>query len=142
MRYLVIPLIVSVLVISGCSIKDCKDDLSCFEKSVKKCSKAKVNIKYEDNDVRLTSRGIWGGKCQVSLKVEKVGKKLRQKDPIASKIAEGKTMNCAIPLKEINKPKQITELFLLEQKFNQYCSGPIKDAMQGPLKEMIQKKLK
>lgn len=142
MRLLIPSLIISVLLISGCSIQECGTDLNCFKELAKDCSRAKVNIKYEDNDVRLTSRGNWLSTCTVSLKIEKVGQRFIQEDPALASLAEGKTLNCKIPMEVVNyTPDQyIDEILNIEQKFDQYCSGPIKDVLQGPLKDVFKEK--
>jgi hypothetical protein len=143
MRYLIPILLISLILITGCSIQDCNTDLSCFKELAKDCSRAKVNIKYEDNDVRLTSRGNWFGECKISLKIEKVGDRFVQEDPTLAKLAEGKTLNCEIPIEIVknNNEQYIDEILNLEQKFDQYCSGPIKDTIKGPLKDIVMKKI-
>jgi hypothetical protein len=128
-----------MFIVSGCSISECGTDLNCFKELAKDCSRAKVNIKYEDNDVRLTSRGNWFGECKLSLKIEKVGDQFVQKDSTLAKLAEGKTLNCAIPMEivEYNQDQYVDEILNFEQKFDQYCSGPIKDVLRGHLGEAI-----
>lgn len=62
-----------------------------------------------------------------------------QDNPSLATNAKGKTLNCAVPLEvvEYDREKYVEELLLFEDRLNQYCSGPVKDAMQGPLKEVI-----
>src|SRR3989338_1559835 len=96
MKITLIVLVLAMFLVSGCAIKDCQTDLNCFKELVKDCSKAKVNIIYDDNNLRLTSRGIWLEDCRLSFKIE---------------------------------------------QFNEYCSGPIKDALQGPLKNAVKEKM-
>ena len=143
MRLLIPSLIIVMFLLSGCTIQDCGTDLSCFKEQAKDCSRARVNINYQDNVVRLTSRGVWFNKCKLSFKIEKVGNQFVQKDPTLAKLAEGKTLNCAIPVEIVNyNPDQyIDEILNAEEKFDQYCSGPIKDALKGPLREIIKNKV-
>lgn len=133
MKYWIGILLFSIF-LSGCAIENCNTNLNCFKDAIKTCSRAKVNIQYEDNDVRLTSRGTSFGSCKVSVKIEKVGEKLRQKDPTLASLAEGNTLNCAIPLEALKSEEKIVDnLLQAEQKFNQYCTGPIKDALAARL---------
>ena len=142
MKYLFIFLILSIVLISGC-IKDCGTDLTCFIESAKYCSSARVNIINQGNNIRLTSRGIWFGKCKLSLKIEEIGEELKKQDPDLARIATGKTINCAVPVEIVNYDREayIKEILTLEDRFNQYCSGPIKDALQGHLKEIIKEEI-
>lgn len=140
-----IPLLIFVMIfVSGCSIKECGTDLNCFKELAKDCSRGKVNIIHEDNNIRLTSRGTLFGKCKLSLKIEEIGEKLRQENPTMAILAKGKTLNCAIPVEivEYNPNQYINEILNFEEQFDQYCSGPIKDVLQGPLKEVIKDKVK
>ena len=143
MKITLIVLVLAMFLVSGCAIKDCQTDLNCFKELVKDCSKAKVNIIYHDNNLRLTSRGIWLEDCRLSFKIEQISEKLRQEDPNLAMLAEGKTLNCAIPLQvvEQNQDEIIDNILNLEEQFNEYCSGPIKDALQGPLKNAVKEKM-
>ncbi len=143
MKYIIPILVFSMLLVSGCNLRDCGNDWHCFMESAKSCSRARVSIVYEDNSVRLTTRGVWFGECKVSLKIEKVGQELRQRDPVMADMAEGKTLNCAIPLEivEYNSEQYIDEILNIEDRFDEYCSGPIKDALQGPLRDIVKKEL-
>ena len=143
MKIMIILSFVLMLLVSSCSTQDCGTDLTCFKELARDCSKAKVNIKYGDNDVRLTSRGNLFGECKISLKIEQVGEKLNQKDPALASLAKGKTLNCAIPIEivDYNLDQYIDEIINLEQKFDQYCSGLIKDVLKGSIKETISKKI-
>ena len=133
-----------MILISGCAIKDYGTDINGFKESAKYCSRARVNIIHQGNNIRLTSRGIWFGKCKLSLKIEEISDELTQQNPTMARIAKGKTLNCAVPVEIVkyNRDQYIDEILNIEDKFDQYCSGPIKDALQGPLKEVIKEKLK
>jgi len=142
---LLIFLLAFVVFISGCTkIKDCGTDLKCFKESAKTCSKSKVNLIDEGNNLRITVRGHSVNFCKVSFKIENLGDDLKIKYPTETKIAIGKTMNCNInkkyvDLKELN---YIDEIINLPNEFDEHCSGPIKDLMQGPFKEIITKEFK
>lgn len=118
--------------------------MNCFKELAKDCSRGRVNIIHEDTNIRLTSRGTLFEKCRLSLKIEEIGEKLRQENPTIATLTKGKTLNCAIPIEivEYNQDQYIDEILNFGEKFNQYCSGPIKDVLQGPLKEVIKNKVK
>lgn len=144
MKYVFVIIILSMILITGCTVKDCGTNIFCFKEAAKYCSRASVNIIDEGNNIRLTSRGEWNGKCEVSLKIEAISNELSMQNPTLARTAIGKTLNCAVPVEvvEYNRDQYINEILNLEDKFNQYCSGPIKDALQGPLKEFIKEKIK
>lgn len=143
MRYILLLLILFFICLAGCSIKDCKTDINCFIESAKYCSKARVNIIHDETNIKLTSRGVWFEKCKISLKIEEVGGELVQQNPTIAKLAIGKTLNCAIPMEIINynNSEYINEILNFDNKFDMYCSGPIKDVLQGPLKNVIKDKI-
>ena len=142
MRNILIFLFLLLILLTGCSIKNCETDLDCFKESAKYCYRARVNIIHEGNNIRLTCRGFWFGKCKLSLKIEEIGNELKKQDPNLARIAKGKTLNCAIPVKILETDeKVIDEILNIENRFNEYCSGPIKDVLQGPLKDIIKEKM-
>ncbi|MFA5176134.1 MAG: hypothetical protein WC413_02650 [Candidatus Nanoarchaeia archaeon] len=133
-KNIIIVLVLLLIFISGCSIYDCGTDINCFEEKAKSCSSAKVNIIEEGNNIRLTSRGILFGKCKFSLKIEQIGENLQQQNPGISKVLIGKTMNCEIPLEElnINLDNYLNDIANLKDgEYERYCSGPIKDILNA-----------
>jgi len=143
-RYLLIFLLLSIVLISGC-IPDCGNDLECFKESAKNCSKSKVNIvDGEGNNVRVTVRGFDKDSCKISFKIESLGEKLMTEYPKETRIAIGKTLNCEINKThfEYEKLDYIEEIFNLPEEFDKSCSGPIKDLLEGPLKPIIANKFK
>ena len=138
-RYLLIFLLFSIVLISGC-IPDCGNDLECFKESAKNCSKSKVNIvDGEGNDVRVTVRGFDKDSCKISFKIESIGEKLMTEYPKETRIAVGKTLNCEIneTYSDYGKLDYTEEIFNLPENFDKSCSGPIKDLLEGPLKPVI-----
>jgi len=137
---LIIFLVVFIIFIAGCvKIKDCGTDLNCFKESAKTCSKSKVNLIDGDDNLRVTIRGHDTTSCKVSFKIEDIGENLKTQYPTETRIAIGKTMNCKVDKKysEYEQLDYIDEIFKLPEEFDKSCSGPIKDLMQGPLKEII-----
>ena len=129
-------LIVFLIFIVGCSsIYDCGEDLQCFKEHSKDCQRTRVNAIYEENDVRITTRGLTDEGCRVSLKIEQISQKLKEEYPIETRNAEGKTLNCILPVKS----DYAEEILNLEETFNRACSGPVKVALQGPLKDILRK---
>ena len=137
MKKLII-LILALIFISGCTTKDCGVDLDCFQESANDCLKARVNVIEEGTNLRLTSRGEWFGKCEISIKIEKIDSTLNLLDPTLKQAIEGKTINCAVP-KEIVKGNEnyIKDILSTGETFDKYCSGPVKDILEGASKEAI-----
>ena len=131
---------VFIIFTAGCvKIKDCETDITCFKENAKTCSKSKINLIDEGTNLRVTIRGYDATSCEISFKVESIDEKLKTQYPTETRIAIGKTMNCNID-KRYSKYEQldyIDEILNLPEKFDESCSGPIKDLMQGPLKEVI-----
>src|SRR3989344_6367856 len=139
-KYLAISLSLFAILITGCAkIKDCGTDFDCFKVNAKTCSRAKANLINEDNNIRVTIRGHSVDYCRVSFKIENIGENMRNKYPTESGIAIGKTMNCKVDKKysEYKDLDYIEEITNLPNEFDRSCSGPIKDLMEGPLKEIM-----
>jgi len=135
----IIILILGLIFLSGCSIKNCNTDLECFKESAKTCSKVRVNLIEEKNNIRVTVRGLTANSCSVSFKLEEISDDIKKEYPLETRIAKGKTLNCLINKKytDYEQPDYIDEIFHLPQEFETSCSGPIKDLMKGPLKEIV-----
>lgn len=131
-----ILIIGSIILVLLLRTKDCGSNLLCFENSAIHCGRATVNLNYADNIVRLTSKGIWFGKCELSLKIEKLSASLALKYQINPELANGMTLNCAIPqnLFNGNPSEYVNEMFNANNNFDQYCSGPIKDILMSRIK--------
>jgi len=140
MRYFILCfLLICLFFVAGCTkTKDCGDDVKCFGEEIKDCSKAKVYVSNEGNKIKVTSKGLSKDECRVSLRIEEVGWKLKEDYPTESFIAKGKTLNCNIPIKE-NYSEAIQNL---ENYFDESCSGPIKDLLDGRFGEVIKKEIK
>lgn len=139
-KALIAFLIVFIIFITGCvKIKDCGTDLNCFKENAETCSKSKVNFVDEGTNLRVTIRGHDATSCEVSFKVEALGEDIKNKYPTETRISIGKTMNCNIDKKysEYEQLDYTDEILNLPEKFDESCSGPIKDLMRGPLKEVI-----
>lgn len=139
-KKLMVLLFVVVIFIAGCvRIKDCGTDLNCFKENAKTCTKSKVNLIDGGNNLRVTIRGHDTDSCRVSFKIEEVSETIKGQYPTETRIAIGKTMNCKIDKKYSGYEQldYIDEIFNLPEEFDKKCSGPIKDLMQGPLKEVI-----
>lgn len=133
-------LILAIIFISGCSIKDCGTDLECFKESAKICSKAKVNLIGEGNNIRVTVRGLTADSCPVSFKIEELSQDIKEKYPSESRVATGKTLNCNIDKKyaDYEELDYSEKILNITDNLEKSCSGPIKDLMKGPLKEVIE----
>lgn len=119
----IILLLVFLIFLSGCSYSNCGYDLNCFEEYAKDCSKSKVNIIQDSNDVRITLRGVSKEGCKVSFKIEEISREYKNKYPNEALILEGKSLTCNIPIKE----DYSEEIMNIGDNVDNYCSGPIKD---------------
>jgi len=136
---LLLILVWGIVILSGCKIRECRTDLECFKESAMTCSRVRINLLREGNNIRVTVRGLTPGSCLVSFKIEKISQTIKNKYPFETKIAKDKTLNCKINKKYANygELNYIEEIFNLPNEFEKSCSGPIKDLMKGPLKEII-----
>ena len=114
-------------------IKNCGVDLDCFKEASKDCSRAKLYLNHEGGIAKLTLRGLTDDGCKVSLKIEEISDEIKQDYPTESLVAKGKTLNCVIPIKD----DYYEDIMNLEENIDSSCSGPIKDIMQGPLKDLL-----
>lgn len=136
MRALII-LVGFLFVVSGCArYQDCGSDINCFKDYAKTCTKSKLLLDNEKGNVLVTLRGIKDGTCGISFKIAEVKENVRNSYPDASEL-KGKTLNCFIPMKYENKEAVIADA----QKFEEYCTGQIKEIVQGPLKDTLRKEL-
>jgi hypothetical protein len=120
-----------LLVLGGCSSKDCGNDTSCFEESAKLCTRAKVSIFADDNNITAIVRGKTSDHCKVTFKVEELNSFIKSKYPTESMVAKGKTLNCLL---EKNKNDNTTygyELKNIRDDFDNSCSGPLKDIIKS-----------
>jgi len=142
-RVLCFLILFSIFFISGCAIKDCGTNLDCFKSNAKNCSKVRANLIENDNNLRITIRGHDGDFCRISFKIEEIGEDLKRDNPVETKIALGKTMNCKInrTYSDNKQVDYINEILTFGDGLDKYCSGPIKDFIQYPLKEMVLEKL-
>jgi len=139
-------LLLGLLVLSGC-IKDCGTcalencgSVECFFDKSSRCSRAKLDIEHDGNVIRLTTRGVWFGKCRISLKLQKIN--ITSINPNMARMAEGKTLNCGIPLDIVSyNSTQLIE-GVMNLGYEDYCTGPIKDYVKivgtGTLREKLQ----
>jgi len=92
------------------------NDIACWETKLVKCSKA--NFLSEKNDViwKYNINGKRDGSCEVNVQLIEVKRGL-----VSTKVLEGKSMNCRIPLGAITTP---------EANVN-FCHGQLKEEMQA-----------
>lgn len=128
-KILITILIIAIIFIGGCMIKDCDTDVTCFKEASKNCKRAKVNLNYEGTNIRATLRGFQGENCLISFKVEEVGDALKQKYNRISLIKD-KTLNCALPLNIMSTNTNYTDILNSSEILDRYCSGPLKDLIK------------
>ena len=108
--------------------KNCSDE-TCFNKMMKECKKANLELESNGHLFLYTINGNNAKNiCSVTIKLEKLD---QNADPSLKERFTGKEMICNIPYEFLGVIK-ITE----EQKILDYCSGPLKESM---LEFMIEK---
>lgn len=140
MTLLKLVLILLAVTITGCSVisQNCGTDFACFKNAANNCAPSRINLLHDGNNVRLTIRGTDSDTCSVSLKVEELGQDIRSKYPVESQVLIGKTLNCRV---NANLSNNINEIYKIPQALDRACSGPIKDLLKGPFKEIIKSEL-
>ena len=102
-----------------------------------------MNQIQDGNNIRITLRGFEGDYCVVSFKIEGISKDIMDKYPFESKVALDKTLNCHIDKKyqDPTKLDYLEEISKISENINDSCSGPIKDFMKGPGKDVLSEQL-
>ena len=137
MKLLFLLLLTLLILVSACTkVTDCGSNIDCFKNSAEMCSKSRFLLSHQDNNILISLRGISDDKCGVSFKIIELSEELKKSYPLESAGLKGKTMNCLVPIKykDINNWQKIINN---NEKFDEYCSGQIKDLMQGPLKDIL-----
>lgn len=126
-----------LIFISGCSRTiNCGSNIECFKNNAETCTKSKFLLNQDGNNILITLRGINNDKCGVSFKVMELNEEEKNNYPTESSELKGKTLNCLVPIKYKDANNWLG-LIDVNEKFDEYCSGQIKDLAKGPLKEVL-----
>jgi hypothetical protein len=110
--------------------KNCGEDITCFDNSAGRCSKAKVATVYSDmHNYEYEILGKKDENCIIQATLLKASPDISVE---LRKVLEGKSMLCAIP-KEMLKEKSITKV----EHIIDYCNGLLKETfLQITIDEM------
>ena len=116
---ILLVLFISVMIIT--TTKNCGSNDSCFDKSAKICSIAKVITRSNDNIYKYQVLGRKSNDCVIEVTLVKLSE-TQSKD--LRDALDGRNMKCRIP-REILREKSIKDL----QNLNDYCTGDLKEAI-------------
>ena len=129
-----------VLILGCIRVVDCGTDLLCFKKISKECSPGKILLQHEGNKVLIMLRGMDKDNCVISVKVEEIGEKFKQKYPLESTELRGKTVNCWAPKKYGSYREEVSyfnEIINMSNNLDKMCRGQLKDILEGPLRNIL-----
>ncbi len=117
-----ILLVLTLLIITIINYsKNCGYDGTCFDKQIKKCSKAKAILFSAGNEQYYEILGPKTNSCIILVKMNTIS----PKSSIQIKnFLEGKGMICEVPKKSLEKTL-VTEV----PSLSDYCTGPLKEAL-------------
>ena len=101
--------------------KNCDSDISCFDNSASKCSKAKVTTFKDDNQYMYNVLSKKKDNCLIEVRLLT----LSETRPYDLKQAlEGKSMTCSIP-RVVLQSQTLAQI----SNLNDFCSGQLKEAI-------------
>lgn len=111
------------------STKDCNKDQNCFRQNEMSCKRSKVDVIKEGNlfSYQIDKKRL--NTCYITVSVIEVNPSSGQE---LKSTFEGKSMNCKIPIDQLQKTSIISNNDIFE-----LCTGPLKEATY----ELIIKKL-